>query len=97
MAAYGIFLAGITLALHRQDDLFRGSGGEWDAGLTNEWRHRAAVTISIVLWLLTWLSGWWLGRTLSSGSIILTMIAACFGWLIGLGLATLILYMDERL
>ncbi|GJE57468.1 hypothetical protein EKPJFOCH_3984 [Methylobacterium thuringiense] len=97
MTAYSIFLAGIALALHRQDDLFRGSIEEWDDRLTNEWRHRAAVTIAIVLWLLTWLGGWWLGRALSSGSIILTMTGAFFGWLLGLGLATLILYMDERL
>ncbi|WP_147078623.1 hypothetical protein [Methylobacterium haplocladii] len=65
--------------------------------MPSEWRHRAAVALAIVLWLLVWLGGWWLGRTLESGSVLLTTVGAFLGWCIGLGFATLVLYLDERL
>ncbi len=97
VTAYSVLIAQVTLALHRHGDFARGPGAESDADRPGEWRHRAAVAVAIGLWLLVWLGGWWVGRTLSAGAMVPTMIGAFFGWCAGLGVATLIFFLDECL
>jgi len=95
--AHDIVTEWLDLTLHRQGPVGRDATDRSGIGEPSAWRARITMTAAIALWLLTWLAGWWISRVLSSGSFVWTTAGASVGWLLGLGVAGLFLYLDERL
>lgn len=97
MTAFGVLFAQVAVALHSHGDFTPNRAAEVESDGANPWRTRIVVAFAIALWLLVWLGGWWLGRFLSAGSFVPTLVGAFFGWCVGLGVATLVFFLDECL
>jgi len=61
------------------------------------WRNRAAFALATCVWLLAWFAGWRVAGILVPGSFAYAIVGSVVGWGVGLGLATLILFLNERL